>query len=225
MKKESSSGPATATNSAEAKPNGRHRLKQTILVVLLALQLVVDVVVAAVLVCLLTPLGDRIGQDFVQVDPPARADYVVALGGDTSRAVEAARLMRNGLADALIVTSTGADAFNLARAAETYGVPASKILIDDKACCTADHPRTVADLPGVDRTARFLIVTSPHHTARARVCFAKAGYDNIALHTMSWRAGGEFARDNRNMNYRAINLVETVYETLAWGMYKLKGRL
>ncbi len=172
-----------------------------------------------------TPVGDRLGRPLIHIDPPAKADAIVVLGGDMARAVEAARLWRDGWAPKVVVSSNGPSVRRLAATVAAYGVPREAILIDDKAFVTYDHPRTIAALAGFDRAAgRVIVVTSPYHTGRARACFQQDGYARIIMRSTDWETGGAFAGPT-GWIMRARELPTKLYEILAWGKYKLLGRL
>jgi len=146
------------------------------------------------------------------------------LGGDHERAVEAARLYRDGWAGEVICSSTGDDADHLARVAAAYGVPRDRIAIDRAARRTHSHPATVGVLPGVDKTAdRLIVITSPLHTSRARACFAAQGYAHILMYSPGWRVGGDLEPTKRSCMSRASDLPAMLYEILAWGLYGLRG--
>ena len=184
----------------------------------------VNLTVLAVLALVFTPAGDWLGDSLVDVDPLARADYIVVLGGRRERAVEAANLYRRGWAPKVIVTSTKASAPGLAKVVEAYGVPKEDILIDSAAVRTASHPKTVAAVPGVTpATDRFIIVTSSYHTSRSRACFELGGYKHICMHAPGWRDGGRHGAGPGAWSLRAETLAAKIYEVLAWAMYSVRG--
>lgn len=186
--------------------------------------LYVFLLVAAVLI--FTPAGDGIGDWLVHVDPLEGAEYIVVLGGGAARAVEAAHLYREGWAPKVIVSAGGDGADYLARVAQVYGVPAGAILHDRGASRTADHPESVAALAGVDRNSqRFIVITSPMHTSRARACFLRAGYGRLCMRCPGWLRGGPSAVASNSWARRAHDLVGMPYECLAWACYKLRGWL
>lgn len=157
-------------------------------------RVLVGSVLAFVAIVVFTPLGDRFGSDLVQIDPIEGADYIVVLGGDHARAVEAARLYRDGWSRKVIVTSSGEAADDLARAVIEYGVPSKDVLIDRSSMRTADHPAAVSRLTGVNKKSqRFILLTSAYHTARAKACFLHDGYTNVVLRTPDWELFGQLA--------------------------------
>jgi len=186
------------------------------------LQWTVNLSVVAALVLVFTPAGDWLGDALISVDPLARADYIVVLGGNNERGVEAARLYRRRWAPKVIVTSTRHSAERLADVVKTYGVPAADVLVDDKTIRTATHPETVAQLPGVNpESDRFIVLTSPYHTSRSRACFKHYGYKHICMRSPGWRAGGEYG--GRGWTRRSSSLAEKVYELFGWAMYRIIG--
>jgi uncharacterized SAM-binding protein YcdF (DUF218 family) len=189
-------------------------------------QWAVNLIVAGCLALVFTPAGDWLGDALISVDPLAKADYIVVLGGQYERGVEAANLYREGWAPKVIVTSAGHDAVALAEVAKAYGVPAGDILIDTAATRTADHPRTVSKLPGVDKkTDRFIVLTSPYHTSRSKACFQRDGYERICMQSLGWRMGGRYASTKGHWTQRAATLSGKLYEVLGWAMYGVRGWL
>ncbi len=173
---------------------------------------------------LISPLGAGYGNSLIHVDPLVKADYIVMLGGGLERDVEAARLYQEGWAPKIIISIGGRDVDNSEEVLKSFGVPPGDIIVDEQPRRTADHPRTVAALPGVNPASqRFLIVTSPYHTSRSQAVFLKAGYKNIVMRSPRWRAGGDVCRPGNDVWGRLKELPEKTYEMLAWGLYKLHG--
>ncbi|MCY2925617.1 MAG: YdcF family protein [Planctomycetota bacterium] len=172
-----------------------------------------------------TPAGDWLGDRLIRLDPLERGDFIVVLGGDVERAVEAARLYREGWAPKVIVSSLGGDVEHYCRVLTTYGVPESAILRDRRSDRTAAHPVAIAALPGVDRQAtRLIVVTSLFHTSRARACFVHDGYKHIAMQAPAWRV---YQHDHTESSwaYRLSQLPFWARELAGWGTYKLRGWL
>lgn len=180
--------------------------------------------VVLTLAIIVTPAGDWLGRALVRVDPLAKADYIVVLGGHRERAVAAAQLYRTAWAPKVIVSSTQHGAPALADLVHAYGVPRNRIILDSQTTRTATHPDTVAALPGVDREShRFIIVTSQFHTGRARACFLRAGYRHICMQSPGWRPYGKYARPEESWTGRAGTCSEKVYEVISWAYYALRG--
>lgn len=186
-------------------------------------QWLVNLGVLAALLLVFTPLGTWFGRGLLAVDPLEKSDYIVVLSGNFKRMIEGARLYREGWAGKVIISSSRKRAQQYADLAVLCGVPREAILLDGEATRTADHPRTVADLPGVDpANDRFILVTSWMHTSRARACFAHAGYRNIRMRAPIW----EMETPPRESSIsRAHVLPLKLYEMAAWAYYKLRGWL
>ena len=189
-------------------------------------QWMVNLAVAGCLVLVFTPAGDWLGDALIDVDPLTKADYIVVLGGNRERGIEAANLYREGWAPKVIVSSSKQGVGGLADFVKACGVPADDILIDGVGTRTATHPETVALLPGVDRkTDRFIVITSSYHTSRSRACFERGGYEHICMQSPAWRAGGRHVGAPGHWTQRAATLGSKLYEVLAWSMYRVRGWL
>lgn len=172
-----------------------------------------------------TPAGNWLSDALIRVDEPRPADFIVVLGGNPERAVEAADLFRAEWAKTVIVSSFDDSTDRLADVLAAGGVPRKAILLDRDATRTWDHPRTVAALPGVDKaTSRVLVVTSPFHTSRARACFDRQGYKHVSLCCPQWQVGGRYG-PREDWKAKAANLPNKLHEVLAWGYYKFRGWL
>ena len=178
------------------------------------------------LILVFTPAGDWLGDALISVDPLTKADYIVVLGGNRERGIEAANLYREGWAPKVIVSSLRDNVDGLADLVKAYGVPADDILIDGEGTRTQTHPETVARLPGVDKKAdRFIVLTSPYHTSRSRACFERDGYEHICMQSPGWRTGGRYVGAPDHWGQRAATLIAKLYEVLAWAMYRVRGWL
>jgi uncharacterized SAM-binding protein YcdF (DUF218 family) len=179
---------------------------------------------AAVVVLVFTPLGDWFGADLVRIDPLAKADYIVVLGGDNARAVEAAKLYREGWAPKVIVSSDGPAADELAAIVIAYGVPSADVLIDRSATRTADHPAGVAGLAGVDPAGQqFILVTTPYHSTRAIACFEHFGYRHVLARAPDWDYHGQFGPVRSDWHRRWIDLPAKLREIVGLWYYRLRG--
>lgn len=180
----------------------------------------------AVLYCLalvFTPIGDWLGKSLTHVDPLEQADYIVVLGGDIERGVEAAELYRQGYAPKVVFSSRPEGVEHDAQVARLYGLPAEAIILDPSPARTADHPQTIGTLPGIDpKNTRLILVTSLYHTSRAKAVFDKAGYAHTCMRAPLWRIY-EQQHIRPGWSGRSRDLVGKLYETLAWAMYKTRG--
>jgi uncharacterized SAM-binding protein YcdF (DUF218 family) len=173
---------------------------------------------------LLCPVQRMLARRLKRVQPPCRADWIVLLGGDSQRAIEVARLWREGWAPRVACTSYHADARRLGRLLVRLGVVPEAVHVDPGATRTADHPRTLAEIEGVDpRGQKFLVVTSPLHTARAGACFRRAGYRCVRMHSPAWQDRDR--RDAWRQGWASQRewLFNELYELWAWAVYRLRG--
>ena len=217
---------AGGERKAKGAPDRPRRRCRRIRAALAVIQWAVNLCVLAAIGMVFTPAGDWVGRKLTRVDPLAKADYIVVLGGDAERAVEAARLYEKGWAPKVIASSQGDDVDELARILRDFGVPPDAILLDARPTRTADHPRTVAAVGGVDpRRDRFIVVTSLYHTTRSRACFERGGYKHILVRAPSWRLPGPLSPEGMSWGKHARDLFGKTYEVFAWAYYKARGRL
>ncbi|MBM3752238.1 MAG: YdcF family protein [Acidimicrobiia bacterium] len=150
--------------------------------------------VVAVLAGLAATVGRRpmltwIGSQLVHEDPPSVVDAAVVLsGGFPNRELEAAAVFASGGAPLIVLTRDPEPAgMAILRARgvlmpnaverrisvlEQLGVPASRLVVTAGTIqSTADEAAAVASLASERQWRRVLVVTSPWHTARARLVF------------------------------------------------------
>jgi uncharacterized SAM-binding protein YcdF (DUF218 family) len=125
------------------------------------------------------PILQATGEFLVVSDLLERADAVIAIGGDgPERVATAMRLLRDGYGQWLIV-SGGPYAFGLNSGltmrdqALAGGMPPERLLVDDRAESTVDNARGSAGLMEGRRLASAILLTSPYHTRRAGMIFAR----------------------------------------------------
>ena len=190
------------------------------------IQWFINLCLLGALLIVFTPAGKWAEEKLVFVDKLDKADYIVVLGGDFDRTVEAARLFNKGWASKIIVTSNGQNADDMAALAVEFGVPRSSIIVEPNSKRTADHPDAIAKLSGVDKeNQRFIILTSYLHTARARGCFKHNGYKRIIMISPAWRYGGTMGVEKDDWYLRFRNIPVMGREGLGWGLYKTMGWL
>lgn len=201
------------TPAATPRKKGRLRRAITNLLALAALLVLLLIVTPAT-----TWLFDALGRE----DPLEPADYIVCLGGDNGRIIESARLLREGYAPRLIVTSHGPHAEEMRAVAIDWGADPSAIFVDAGAVKTRDHPRSIRDGLGVRPDSdRLIVVTSFTHMGRARACFAKAGYRHLILREPRWERTQR--PEQRDWKWRFRVLPDVVYEYAAWLEYWIRG--
>jgi len=164
------------------------------------------------IVMVVTPLTEKVYLWLSVTGPPQKADVIVCLGGNTAREVRAAWLYRQGWAPLVVVSNRPMAAEAMRETLLLAGVPRNRILVDSRSYTTADHPESIARLPGMDRgRTRFLIVTDHAHSRRAEACFRKAGYRHTTFY-----AGRPPLEDGieegKRWRWRVMKLPSMVYE-------------
>lgn len=167
---------------------------------------------------LTTMLYDSLGGD----DPLEQAKYIICLGGDHARVIEAARLLRDGVGDMMIVSNHEPHAAQMRDLAIDWGADPNRVILDNGARTTRDHPHSILAGVGLNPAEdRCIIVTNFTHIARARACFKKAGYQRLTMIEPRWE---KLQRpDNRNWKWRFRVLPDVIYEWAAWFEYRLRG--
>ena len=156
-------------------------------------------------------------------DQLAPARYIICLGGNPSRVIEAARLLKEGHADKLILSSHGRDVARMRDLAIEWGAPPEGVLVDDRSFKTLDHPEAIRQAVGLDPANDVcIIVTSYTHMGRSRACFERAGYQRVLLREPRWERQFRPA-PGLNWKERFIVLPKLVYEGAAWVEYWLRG--
>ncbi len=179
------------------------------------------------LICLLgialmfTPIPRWLFFNLDRQQPLAEADFIICLGGDPERVLEATKLLQEGYASILIVSNSGETADQMKELAVDWGAPPGRVRVDHESKRTVDHPTAVARNCGVDpRSDHCIIVTSMTHMARSEAVFQKAGYRHIVLREPRWE------RDFRVMKGWRSNVMsaaEILYEYTARLQYRLLG--
>ncbi len=174
------------------------------------------------LLLVVTPLTERLYDALDRQSPLAHADYIICLGGESARIIEAARLLSEGFADRLIVSNHGIFAKAMRQTAIEWGADPQRILVDDRSFKTSDHPRAILEGLGVDPVNdQFIIVTSFTHLARSKACFEKAGYRHLIMREPRWER--QARTTDRDWKWRFRVLPDLIYEIAAWAEYAVRG--
>jgi uncharacterized SAM-binding protein YcdF (DUF218 family) len=215
-----STGDTTAGTGAQAAPRRDGRLGRWVrrLYRLARATLALTMLVQILLVATPVPYALRGWLDVTS--PPRQADVILCLGGSDDRLVWAAELFQQGFAPLIVVSNKPGAAEVMKMRAVSMGVPADRVLVDDQSRVTADHPGSIAKVPGIDPARqRFLIVTNVEHSRRAAACFRRAGYRDFSVcalspvnHEHSWRG-------------RVVLLPQLAYEYAALVQYWLQGKI
>jgi uncharacterized SAM-binding protein YcdF (DUF218 family) len=136
----------------------------------------------------------------IRSDKPEPADYIVCVGGGMGgnnlptdagwpRIYTAVQLYFDGWAPKIIFSGGGTEGVTeaevYAEAAAWLGCPPEAVAFEPGANGTADHPANLLRLenPRVEKSSRLLIVTTPLHSKRVALCFAKAGFASFRMIT------------------------------------------
>jgi uncharacterized SAM-binding protein YcdF (DUF218 family) len=79
--------------------------------------------------------------------------------------------------------------------AERLGVPAAQMIVEDRSSRTTENAREVAQLLHDLHVSSVLLVTSPVHMRRAKLCFEKQGLAVSCAPTPGRTQGARFARE------------------------------
>ncbi len=125
------------------------------------------------------PLLQAAGDFLVVNDPLVRADAIIAISGNgPERVATSAALLRDGYGRWLVISggpyglrqNSVVELHDLAIAS---GVPADRILADDRAESTLENALGSAQLMKARGLRTAILVTSPYHTRRAAVAFSR----------------------------------------------------
>lgn len=105
---------------------------------------------------------------------------VVISGGETElRVAEGVKLFNEGWAPTIIMSGAARDegpsnAAAMKRLAQSSGVPASSILVEEESSTTFENAHNTAEIIEQERFSQIILVTSPYHQRRAHLVFTKA---------------------------------------------------
>ena len=198
---------------------------------------VIGVALAIAAVCALvfyTNAVWRIAGPLRMSSPPTRADAIVVFaggagengkagGGTSERLNEAVDLYRAGYAPYLVFSSGYVYSFKEAESmrdsAVALGVPASAIVLEQRATNTYQNVTFVDDILRDHRSKSILLVTSPYHMRRATMVWRKVAPEITVTPTPPPRS--QFYDHTRGATFEQLRGV--LYEYLAILGYRLRG--
>lgn len=135
------------------------------------------------------PVLTKAGELIVKKDEMKPADAIVILAGEETERVEyGVKLFKDGWARKdLIVMAGGPLVWKYTWAglmkdhAESLGVPARKILVEDKSRTTEEDAYYTKEILKKNRIASVILVTSPYHSRRASIIFEKVMGKDIRI--------------------------------------------
>ena len=89
---------------------------------------------------------------------------------------------------------------------------------------TYENAVLTAQLPGVDPTQRWLLVTSATHMPRSMATFEKAGW-HVTAYPVDFRTGDSTPWTDFNLTQGAERWNLLLHEWVGWLSYRLTGRL
>jgi uncharacterized SAM-binding protein YcdF (DUF218 family) len=107
---------------------------------------------------------------------------------------------------------------------DSLGVPATQVQYESASRNTYENAVLSAQLPGVDPTQRWLLVTSAWHMPRSMATFQKAGW-NVTAYPVDFRTGDSSNWLDFSMAGGAAQWQLALHELVGLLAYKLAGRL
>ncbi len=154
-------------------------------------------------------------------DPPTRTDAALVFGGDLGfeRTQHAVRLYKKGLVSRLVLCGGepggGDHASSLAKHAIARGVPADKLVLEDRSRSTHESVVFVLPILKSHKIRSLTLVTHPYHQRRAFLAARKSFGDQVTVFNSPaepsfWKPEGWW-RDSRS-----VRIVFTEYGKLAY---------
>jgi len=186
------------------------------------------------LLLLLTPLPNWLSSLLETAPRIAPADAVVVLGsnvdadgtlngGSLRRAVHGMVLFRRGFAPRIVFTGFHApgrasEAAVRAELAQTLGIPASALIVEERARTTREEAELVAARLSPLGAKRILLVTSSRHMGRAQAQFERRGFVVLPAPVQEGTTTSDVPEDRLEL------LRRTVAEGGALVYYRATGR-
>jgi len=161
----------------------------------------------------------------------SKARGMPSLNDAAERLIEGARLALEHPEAKVLFTGGSADPWNpesrestfAGAALERMGISADRILLEDLSRNTHENAVLSADLPGVDRKAAWVLVTSAMHMPRAVAVFRQEGWNFVPWPT-NYVTGGDVEWTNEDVPIvRLYNLSHTLHEWVGLAYYRLRG--
>lgn len=125
-------------------------------------------------------------------------------------------------------TETGARVISEAQRAKVFfdsvGIAGPGVVYEGTSRTTHENATLTAQLPGVDPTQRWLLVTSAWHMPRSMATFAKAGW-NVTAYPVDFRTGPTTPWTEYGMGGSLRRWQLALHEWLGWLAYRLTDRL
>lgn len=106
---------------------------------------------------------------------------------------------------------------------QVLGVPPERLLLEDRSRSTYENAVLSAQLPGVDRSQRWLLLTSAWHMRRAMATFEKAGW-NVTPYAVDFATGSQTPWTAYSLLQGPRKWVKFLHEVVGLLAYQLSGR-
>ncbi|HKB09913.1 MAG TPA: ElyC/SanA/YdcF family protein [Vicinamibacterales bacterium] len=181
-----------------------------------------------------TNLMWRIAAPLRVIQPPQQADAIVIFGGgvgETGRAgggalerlKQGVDLYNAGYARTMIISSgyvyTLHEAEVMRATAIDQGIPASAIVLEQRASNTYQNVRFVSDILHERRSSRILLVSSPYHMKRALLVWSRVAPDIAVVPTPP--SDSQFYEHQRGASLEQVRAI--LQEYVAIGAYWRRG--
>jgi len=189
----------------------------------------------AYLVLFHTPLPWIAAEPLRRSEPLRRVDAIVVFAGGVGESGQAGQgyqervewaieLYRAGWAPHLVFSSGTRHSFSevevMQALAVSRGVPASAIVLEDRAASTADNVRYSAAIMGREGWRSALVVSSPYHMRRASLVFRRIAPDVDAVYTpVPWTSF--FSEGRWGASWAQIRAILHEYAAIAY--YRWRG--
>ena len=195
---------------------------------------IVVAVVAAYLLIFQTNLMWKVAEPLRMSSPPGPADAIVVFaggvgetgkagGGSLERLDQAVQLYRKGYAKYLVLSSgyvySFKDAENMRDLAIAQGIPASSIVLEERATNTVENVEYVNDILKDHHWRSILLVSSPYHMRRATMVWHRMAPDVSVTPTPPPRS--QFYDHTRGATLEQVRGI--LYEYIAILSYKKNG--
>ncbi|MFN3657723.1 MAG: YdcF family protein [Pseudolabrys sp.] len=155
-----------------------------------------------------------------------------AINGNAERVTAIAKLARDypnariifSSGDASLLRNEGAEADELYPLLDTFGVPRSRVTLENRARNTVENATFSKELAGPKPGERWLVVTSAFHMPRAMGCFRRAGFA-VEAYPVDWRTYPRPSWQPQLGFVRGLGALDAaVHEWIGLLAYRLTGK-
>jgi uncharacterized SAM-binding protein YcdF (DUF218 family) len=106
----------------------------------------------------------------------------------------------------------------------SMGLPRESLTLEDRSSNTYENALFSKELPGVDASKRWLLVTSAWHMPRSLHTFEKVGW-NVTPYPVDFRTGGLTPLTSYSLRSGAEQWELLLHECIGIAAYRLAGRI